>query len=253
MLFFIERRLVFRPASPAESWIEPVDPQTRELWFADAKGVKLHAWWIPPADPSRGAFHISHGNSGNLSHRGQFAADLRRITGAGALVYDYPGYGKSEGSPTEDGCYDAGEAALNWLMNEGGIDPTRVVLLGKSLGGGVAVELATRHDHRALALFYTFTALPRAARYHYPWIATSFFMKTRFDNISKITRCTRPVFIAHGTSDRMVPFSHGEELFAAANEPKRFLRMEGESHGLPADDSAIQALADFLGEQNGTI
>jgi fermentation-respiration switch protein FrsA (DUF1100 family) len=246
VLLLIERHLVFVPSSANEAWLAPVDPKSRDVWFEDAHGTKLHGWWSPPDDPANGAVLFSHGNGGNITHRGAFAANLRRILGAGVLLYDYPGYGKSEGRPDEAGCYASGDAAYQWLVKDGGIDPKRIVLLGESLGGGVAVELATRHEHRALALFYTFTSLPKAAKHRFPWLPTVWLMRTRFENLDKIGRCRRPVFITHGTSDAIIPFAQGEELFAAANEPKEFFRMEGGTHNMPMDDGVLNALAAFL-------
>src|SRR4051812_16152297 len=233
VFWFLERSLVFRPTSPADAWEAPVDPGTRDVFFTSADGTKLHAWWLPPTDPAAGAVLVAHGNGGNLTHRGQLAADLRRTLGAGVLLFDYPGYGKSEGKPTEEGCYAAGDAALRWLNEEAKVPTSRVIILGESLGGGPAVELATRHeDCRALVLVFAFTSMPAVAKYHYPWLPTHTLMRTRFDNLSKIGRVHRPVFIAHGTADAIVPFAHGEQLFAAANEPKEFLRAEGVGHDL---------------------
>lgn len=246
VFMLLERSLVFLPSSPKEAWLESVDPKSRDAWFIDANGTKLHGWWSPPDDPAKGAVLFSHGNGGNLTHRGAFAANLRRVLGTGVLLYDYPGYGKSEGKPDEAGCYSAGDAAYQWLTTDGGIDPKRVVIMGESLGGGVAVEQATRCEHRALVLFYTFTSLPKAAKHRYPWLPTVWLMRTRFENLDRIGRCPRPVFIAHGTADDIVPFAQGQELFAAANEPKEFLRMEGQPHDMPMDNSVLGPLAAFL-------
>ncbi|HEY3789017.1 MAG TPA: alpha/beta fold hydrolase, partial [Urbifossiella sp.] len=182
----LERSLVFHPSSPAESWFEPVDARTQDVFFTDANGTKLHGWWLPPADPADGAVLVAHGNGGNVTHRGSLAAGLRHTLGAGVLLFDYPGYGKSEGKPTEESCYASGEAAYSWLMNEAHIPSNRILLLGESLGGGVAVELATRREHRALVLIYTFSSLPDAAKFHYPWLPTKWLMRTRFDNLAKI-------------------------------------------------------------------
>jgi fermentation-respiration switch protein FrsA (DUF1100 family) len=246
---FLERGLVFRPSLAEESWNAPIDPDTQDVTIALPDAAPIHAWWLPPRDPAAGAVLLAHGNGGNLSHRGQFAADLRHTLGAGVLMFDYPGYGKSEGKPSEAACYAAAEAAYDWLTTEAKIPGNRIVLLGESLGGGPAVELATRHEHRALVLLFTFTSLPAVAKFHYPWLPTHSFMKYRFDNLAKIGQCRRPVFIAHGTADTVVPYSHGEALFAAANEPKEFLRVDGAGHGYAEVGPHLLApLAKFLSE-----
>jgi fermentation-respiration switch protein FrsA (DUF1100 family) len=245
VFLLLERFLVFRPDTAAVQWFNPADPRTVDVTFRSSDGPLIHAWWLPPERPDDGAFLVAGGNGGNLCYRGTLAADLRRVTGAGVLLFDYPGYGKSEGKPSEAGCYAAGEAAHHWLTTDAKVPENRVVLLGESLGGGSAVELATRHDHRALVLLYTFTTLPAAAKHHYPYLPTHWLMRTRFDNLSKIGRCRRPVFIAHGTADTIVPFPQGEALFAAANEPKEFFRMEGVGHGISGDDF-YDALTRFL-------
>lgn len=243
----LENRLVYFPLRAAESWEPPPDPRTEDVWLASSDGTKLHAWFLPHDGP--GAVLVSHGNGGNLSHRGTLMRNLHRHLGRPVLAYDYPGYGKSDGRPTEAGCYLAGEAAYRWLTGERKVPADRVVLLGESLGGGVAVELATRHDHEALALMFTFTSLPAAARCHYPWVPCGALMANRFDNLSKIGRVRRPVFVAHGTADEVIPFRQGEELFAAANEPKRFLPIEGGTHNIGPDERFYAELRRFLDEQ----
>jgi uncharacterized protein len=249
VFLFLERRLVFQPSSAAESWNEPVAPDTRDISFSLADGTAIHGWWLPSADPVAGAVLLAHGNGGNVSHRGRIAADLRRTLGGGVLLFEYPGYGKSQGKPSEAGCYAAGEAAYKWLTDTARIPANRIVLFGESLGGGPAVELATRHEHRALVLVFTFTSLPAAAKVHYPWLPTHTFMRSRFDNLAKIGRCRSPVFIAHGTDDRVIPFSHGEALYAAANDPKEFLRLDHFGHDLLLGDRLCIPLARFLAER----
>jgi fermentation-respiration switch protein FrsA (DUF1100 family) len=244
---FLERGLVFRPSLANQSWNPPIDPDTQDTTITLRDAPPIHAWWLPPRDAAAGAILLAHGNGGNLSHRGQFAADLRRTLGTGVLMFDYPGYGKSEGKPSEAACYAAAEAAYNWLTTEAKIPRNRIVLLGESLGGGPAVELATHHEHRAIVLLFTFTSLPAAAKVHYPWLPTHTFMKYRFDNLAKIGQCPRPIFIAHGMADEVVPFAHGEALFAAANAPKEFLRVQGAGHGYAeVGPHMLAPLATFL-------
>ena len=246
VFWFLERRLVFHPSSAEAAWLKPEDDRTQEVWFYSSDGTKLSGRWIPPETPTHGAVLVTNGNGGNLTHRGNLAAELRRATGAGVLLFDYPGYGKSAGAPSEEGCYAAGEAAYKWLTGEQKIAPDRIILCGESLGGGTAVELATKHEHRALVLVYTFTSLPDAAKFHFPFLPVKTLMRTRFDNLSKIARCPRPVFLVHGTADRVVPFGHSERLYAAAHEPKEFVRLDGVGHDGRITERDANQLVAFL-------
>jgi fermentation-respiration switch protein FrsA (DUF1100 family) len=248
VFWFLERRLVFHPTSPQEEWLKPEDERSEDVSFASTDGNTIHGRWIPPETTHHGAVLVANGNAGNLTHRGELAAELRKALGAGVLLFDYPGYGKSTGTPSEEGCYASGAAAYAWLTEQRKIPPGRIILCGESLGGGTAVELATKHEHRALVLIYTFTSLPAAAKWHFPFLPTHTLMRTRFDNLSKIGRCNRPVFLMHGTADRMVPFSHSEQLHAAANEPKYFLRIDGFGHGGWGGELFTAELAKFLNQ-----
>jgi len=241
---WLENSLVFQPDRADRAWVPPPAADVDDVWFTSADGTRLHGWWFP--HPGGGAVLVSHGNGGNLSHRGQLADDLRAALGRPVLVFDYPGYGKSDGAPSEAGCYAAGDAALRWLAEDRRVPPDRVVLLGESLGGGVAADLAARTDHEALVLVKTFTSLPAVAKSIYPWLPTHTLMSNRFDTLAKLPRCRKPVFIAHGTADRLIPFAHAEELFAAANEPKELCPLPGLDHNdqLPAEFHA--GLKQFL-------
>ena len=242
----LESTLVFHPSSVERSWLDPVDARTQDIDLTDATGTRLHGWWLPPASPGAGAVLVAHGKGGNVSHRGRLAANLHRVLGAGVLLIEYPGFGKSEGTPSESGCYAAGDAGYRWLTDEAKVPPGRVLLLGESLGGGVAVDLATRHDHRALVLLCSFTSLPAAAKNRYPWLPTHTMMRARFDNLAKIGQCHRPVFLIHGTADDVVPFAQAEQLLSAANEPKELCRLEGVGHNLLVLDGYFGSLAEWL-------
>lgn len=248
VFWFLERRLVFRPSSADEAWLAPEDARSQDVSFTSSDGTAIHGRWIPPETPQHGAVLVTNGNGGNLTHRGRLAAELRKTLGAGVLLFDYPGYGKTSGKPTEESCYAAGDAAYKWLTDEQKIAPGRVILCGESLGGGPAVELATKHEHRALVLIYTFTSLPDAAKYHFPLLPVRTLMRTRFDNLAKIGRCPRPVFFLHGTADRVVPFNHSEKLFAAANEPKHFVRLDGFGHSMLIGEPFTVELVKFLNQ-----
>jgi fermentation-respiration switch protein FrsA (DUF1100 family) len=244
LMKWLENRLVYPGNTAAESWVPcPVDDY-EDVWTTSADGSKIHGWYFPGPGPD--AVVLAHGNGGNLSHRSRIAIELRKILDVSVLLFDYPGYGKSSGSPSEAGCYAAGDAMIEWLAKEKSIPKSRMILFGESLGGGVAAELAIRHEHKALVLTKSFTSLPAAAKDLFPILPTQWLMTNRYETIKKLPGIRTPVFVAHGTEDRTVPFHHGEELFAAANEPKAFHRMEGQEHNAWFTSDFYRELKSFL-------
>src|SRR5262249_23613263 len=149
---------------------------------------------------ARGTVLYCHGNAGNLSHRGEGVLRWHQLLGQSVLIFDYPGYGRSEGKPSEAGCYAAADAAYAWLTETKKVLPQDLLIYAGSLGGGVAVALASRRPHRALVLVGTFTSIPDMAQRQFPWLPARWLVRNRFDNLGKIGRCTRPVFLAHGTA-----------------------------------------------------
>ena len=239
----MENGLVYPATKASVDWSEPSDPATEDVWLTSADGSKIHAWYLP-CDGATGAIHFSHGNGGNLSHRDNNLHRLRDAFRRSVLIYDYPGYGKSEGKPTESGVYASGEVALAWLQEKH--PPNRIILFGESLGGGVAIELATRHECEGLVLFSTFTSLPKAAKAKIPWLPCETLMSNRFDNASKLPGIRRPVFIAHGDADEVIPFGQSQRLFELANEPKRFRKRAGGTHNMPFDPAICEEARRFF-------
>lgn len=244
MLVLLENRLVYQPS---REFVPPPSRSIEDLHLTSADGTLIHAWYAPHPNSDLALLYF-HGNAGNLTHRGNSILKLRDVLGASVLIIDYPGYGKSEGTPTEQGCYHAGDAAYAWLTDEKKFAPNKIILYGGSLGGGVAVDLASRKDHRALVLVKTFTSTPDAACSIYWWLPVPIqtLMSNRFDNLSKIDKCRRPIFLAHGDADEIIPHSHSAKLFEAAHEPKQFLSIPGNRHNdsLPAE--FFVQLKDFL-------
>ena len=168
--------------------------------------------------------------------------------GTAVLIFDYPGYGRSGGRPSEAGCYAAADAAHDWLTAPGRVAVGRVILLGRSLGAGVAVDLACRRLVRALVLYSPFTSFPDLAQEKCRWLPTRRLLRNRFDNLGKINGVRGPVFIAHGTADTLVPVHHGERLHAAASGPKRFLPLPGRGHNGGFCEAFYFSLCAFLEE-----
>jgi hypothetical protein len=247
MLLFFENKLVYHPCTAATQWLPAPSRDIQDVDLTCTDGTRVHAWYCP-CPSSDEALLYCHGNAGNLSHRGASIVKLRELLMVSVLIVDYPGYGKSDGSPSEQGCYQAVDAAYAWLTDEKKIVPKKILLYGASLGGGVITDLASRKDHRALVLIKTFTSLPDVASELYWWLPVPkhALMRNRFDSLSKISSCHRPVFIAHGTRDELIPYAHGERLYQAANEPKRFLPITGGGHNDPLPEEFFISLKDFL-------
>jgi uncharacterized protein len=245
VMWLIENRLVFYPTPASEWWNDPPETAIQDVYYTSAGGAKLHAWYFPTGS-NEPTLVLFPGNAGNLSGRGQSMVKIRERLGTSVLIFDYPGYGKSEGKPNEPNCYDAAEGAVRWLGNEKAVPIERMIFYGESLGGGVATEMARRHPCRALILVKTFVSLPAAAKRHYPWLPCHWLMSNRFDNLAKLPEVHAPVFIASASEDGVVPYEHGELLFAAASEPKQFFRDEGSDHNDPLPDQFWDALKAFL-------
>ena len=249
VLLVLEDRFLFPAATVARPWLEPPDYlRVREVTFDSADGDRICAWFCTPEgwEPRRGAILISHGNGSNLSRHSGRAYRWRESLKRAVLLYDYPGYGKSSGRPSEAGCYAAGAAALRWLVEDQRVLANEVILVGESMGGAVAVELATHHPVRLLVLQGAFTSFPDMAQGWIPFYPSRYLVHNRMDNEAKIGLVRCPVLITHGTADTVVPFRQGERLYAAAREPKRFIRLEAHGHGPPNKADFFEAVRLFL-------
>ena len=246
---YFENTLVFPGMKASVGWAAPSDPSTQDVWLTSADGTKIHAWYLP-CEGATGAIHFSHGNGGNLSHRDDSIHRLRDSFQRSILIYDYPGYGKSEGRPNEASVVAAGDAALAWLTQK--YPAEQVILFGESLGGAVAVDLATRHDCRGLVLFSTFASLPKAAKELYRIIPCETLMSNRFDSISKIAAIRKPVFISHGDADELISLGQAQRLFDGAREPKRFRIRPGGTHNMPFDPAICEEARRFLDATRST-
>jgi fermentation-respiration switch protein FrsA (DUF1100 family) len=247
VLLWLEKSLIFHPAGPNE-WQQPPDSRIEDVELTTADGTRIHGWWLPRPGAG-GAILYLHGNAGNLSWRGAAVKELAETLGQAVLIIDYPGYGKSGGKPSEAGCYAAADAACAWLTDTRKVPGDNVIIYGASLGGGVAVDLASRRPHRALVLVKTFTSAPDVGRRRFPLLPVHLLMQTRFDSLSKLPACTRPIFLAHGDADEVIPYDHSMRLLEAAPGAKEFLPLPGADHNSPLPPEFFRALKAFLDKQ----
>jgi fermentation-respiration switch protein FrsA (DUF1100 family) len=246
-LLWQENRLLFAGATFNNHWYD-APPDFREVEIPIAGGAHVGAWFTAPEGwkPEHGAVLFSHGNGSNISTRARLYALWRRHLNRAVLGYDYPGYGKSPGGSTEAGCYAAGDGAYDWLVQEMKVPAGEVILVGESLGGGVAVDQAARRENRMLITLAAFTSFPEMAALKFPWLPGRYLVRNQFDNLAKIPRARGPVFISHGTADALTPFSHGERLAASAPEPKRFQPLKDLPHMHPDRVEFWEAVKAFL-------
>jgi fermentation-respiration switch protein FrsA (DUF1100 family) len=249
----IDRHFVFFPDRTVLT-----DPGERGLAFEEARftaadGVRLHGWFVPGRDDKTLVWF--HGNAGNISGRLQNLEEMHRYLGVNVLVFDYRGYGLSEGSVSEEGTYLDAEAALDYLRSRDDVDEDRIVLFGRSLGGAVAVEMATKHDFYALVLESTFSSIQAMARHHFPFLpGVGRLVKTRYDTLAKIENVRAPLMVLHGDRDGTAPIEMGREIYEAANSPKRFYAIAGADHNdtyIVGGRPYYDAIAAFLEEPSG--
>ena len=245
VLMIFEESLIFFPSPYPEGDWRPADVHFEDAEFDSADGTSLHGWYAACKD-ARAVVLFCHGNAGNVTDRAHTLAALHDLVGVSVLIFDYRGYGKSQGRPSEEGVLADGRAARAWLAEKEGIDPSEIVLLGRSLGGAVAVNLAVEDGARALVLESTFTSMAEVGGYHYPWLPVRTLLRTRLDSAAKIGRYRGPLLQSHGDADRVIPYGLGQKLFEAANEPKRLVTIPGGGHNNAQPAEYYQALIEFL-------
>jgi hypothetical protein len=233
LLLFLENTLLYpAPRYPAGDW-QAAELPHEDVFFASADGTKLHGWLFEHPAP-RAVILYAHGNGDCVAFAGPYLSALRDKLRVTIFAFDYRGYGRSEGSPLESGILADGEAAQRWLAERTGQRLGEIVLMGRSLGGAVAVHLAVENGARGLVLQNTFTSMPDVAARHYPWAPVQLLMRNRYDSLSRIGRYHGPVIASHGTADEIVPYELGRKLFdASPSERKTFFSIEGGDHNSP--------------------
>ena len=256
LMIFLENYLIYPGVRRRGQDWEPQDLAYQAVYFSSADGTRIHGWYLEH-DAPRAQVLVCYGNGDNVAAMAGYLGGLRDRFQVSVLAFDYRGYGRSAGRPQEAGVLADGHAAQQFLANRAECDVSDVVLLGRSLGGAVAVDLAARNGARALILERTFTSIPDVAHAQFPWLPVRWLLKTQFDSLAKISQYSGPLLQSHGTVDQVVPFELGRQLFDAAPAvPKRFVSMPGVGHNEPptmAYHRALEAFFDRLGNTTATM
>lgn len=217
--------MLYFPTKEIEATPHNIGLDYQELTLKTKDSVNISAWYIP-AEDARGFLLFCHGNAGNISHR----LDSIRIfhgLGLSVLIFDYRGYGKSQGSPGEEGTYNDAEAAWDYLVNILHVKPEKIVLFGRSLGSAVVIELALRKQASALIIESGFTSVPDLGKKFFPHLPVRLISRYHYESISKVEKIKIPKLFVHSPEDEIVPFDQGVNLFEKASEPKEFLKIVG--------------------------
>lgn len=225
----VDRTFLFYPY---EAWVAtPEDGGVpyEDLMLTAEDGTAISAWYVPARDPRAPVMLFCHGNAGNISHRVHNLVLLNRI-GISVLIFDYPGFGRSGGTPQEAGVYASARSAYRHLVEDRGVPPERIVLFGRSLGAAVAVELAAAGHGRALIMESGFTDLYEMGRRLYPVLPLPTRLRRKYPSIERLPEVRMPLLIIHGEEDRLVPVAMARRLFEAARRPKDLYLIPGAGH-----------------------
>lgn len=244
MLFLMQRSLLYHPhgdyAPPATAGME----NTQELRLPAPDGGKSLAWFSPPPEDSSGHVVVFfHGNGDRLGHMRHLLTQLQEAR-LGFLAVEYRGYPGAAGALSEESLYNDGRAALDFLQAQG-YRAEHIILLGQSLGTGVAVQMATEYDVALVALISPFTAIADAAAEIYWYMPVQYLVLDKFDSYRKIRDVTAPLYIFHGTDDTLVPFALGQRLYDHATTQKRFFALDGQGHNTVDMAAIIREIALF--------
>ena len=230
LIYFKQASLVFLPEIDRSFRASPADIGLAftKLNLTTADGEILDGWFVPSdaKHVTRGLVIFFHGNAGNIGHRVDYLRMFHDL-GLATLIVDYRGYGRSSGTPSEEGTYRDADAAWHHATQTLGFPATRIILFGESLGGGVAAHLAARNRPGALVLASTFTSVPDLGAEVYPFLPIRMLARVRYETLARLPQLACPVLVIHSRNDDIIPFTHGRRLFEAARPPRQFLEIEG--------------------------
>jgi pimeloyl-ACP methyl ester carboxylesterase len=270
----IQSYFIYNPLMGLEVKSKNKSIEHEEITYQTTDGITIFAWYvpfipkalhagdrantpeelkepIPPGVPgnSGGVILFCHGNAGNVSQRID-SFEIFRELGFSTFIFDYRGYGKSEGKPSEKGTYRDAEGAWNYLVREKKVKPEEIIVFGRSLGGGIASYLAKKYQPRALIIESSFTAISDIARALVPTLPLKLLLRFKYNTRERLKDIHCPVLIVHSPDDRTIPFVCGKVLYETANPPKKFLRIKGDHlYGfIKSKKKYIKGLREFFDE-----
>ena len=246
VMYLAQGWLLYAPSAEYDYTPQDLGMKYEQVTLSTADQERIVAWWVPHQGATATVL-FCHGNAGNISDRLSTVCTFHRM-GYQVLIFDYRGYGQSTGRPCEQGIYLDAEAAWRYLTDTRGIPPNRIVVFGRSLGGGVAIELARRHPPAALMVESTFTSVADIGQQQYPFLPVRLLCRHPYSSIDKVPLLTCPKLFLHSCDDELIPLANGKRLFETASEPKRFIETPGEhdTGGFEYSTKTIATTAEWL-------
>jgi fermentation-respiration switch protein FrsA (DUF1100 family) len=224
-LYFMQPTFLYGPVREVSYTPGELGLDFESVVFKSSDGLQLSGWYIP-AKNSKFTMLFCHGNGGNIMHRLD-SINIFYNLGLNCFIFDYRGYGNSEGKPDEEGTYLDVMAAYKWLREEKKISANNIIVFGRSLGGSVAAQLASKVEVEALIIESAFTSYVEIGKKFYPYMPVRWFARFGYRTIDYVKDVNCPVMIIHSRGDEIIPFEFGLELYEAANEPKEFVEIFG--------------------------
>ena len=225
LLFFMQSRMLYQPSRDHNYNPTNIGLHYEAVTLTTPDGQMLSAWYVPAENGVRTVL-FCHGNAGNISHRLNTLKMFHEL-GLSCLIVDYRGYGQSTGKPTEKGTLIDILAGFLWLVEEKGTRPEEIILFGRSLGGSVAATITKDVHPAGLVLESAFTSFDDVGAHYYPWLPVRLFTRFDYNTIEAVKQVTCPLLVIHSPDDEIIPYTFGQEIFAAANEPKQFADLAG--------------------------
>jgi len=229
LLYYFQPKFIFFPHEQLEATPALISLDYEDVNLTTTDGEVLDAWWIPHPD-ARSTLLFLHGNAGNISHRLD-SINIFHQLGLSVLIIDYRGYGNSTGTTSEQGTYIDAEAAWDYLFKQRKVNDDNIIIFGRSLGGAVAIGLASKHQPTALIIESSFTSVADVGKHYYPYLPTSLLARIKYPSIDRIANIKSPTLFIHSKDDEIIPYKYGKRLFTEAlketTTTKLFLDING--------------------------
>ena len=246
-LYFYQRNLLYHPNENNYSG-DKISVKIEKVKIRTSDNIELIGWYHEKNLKDYKTLVYFHGNAGSLENRIHKLNHFQDMN-INFLIIAWRGFSNNNGNPTEQGLYEDGKSAINWLAKKG-VNEKNLILYGESLGTGVATHLAQNKNYAGVILETPFTSMIDAAKIFYPYIPVNLLLKDKFENYKKVKYINSPILVMHGEVDQIVPFLMGKKIYEIANEPKYSYFTKYDNHMMEFDERLIYAIKSFIESLN---